>query len=64
MVFQSIFWIGIYSKNNYKKYSRLLIIKTYKYSLSEIVQILAIRANTENIKLTEEALAHLGAVGV
>eukprot|EP01015_Nassula_variabilis_P000185 TRINITY_DN1007_c0_g1_i12.p1 TRINITY_DN1007_c0_g1~~TRINITY_DN1007_c0_g1_i12.p1 ORF type:complete len:239 (-),score=52.36 TRINITY_DN1007_c0_g1_i12:39-755(-) len=43
---------------------RLLIIKTQKYSLSEIVQILAIRANTENIKLSEEALAHLGAVGI
>jgi RuvB-like protein 1 (pontin 52) len=43
---------------------RLLVIKTLPYSLKEIVQILAIRATTESIQIEEEALAHLGAVGV
>mmetsp|Transcript_35097 Transcript_35097/g.39832 ORF Transcript_35097/g.39832 Transcript_35097/m.39832 type:complete len:456 (+) Transcript_35097:56-1423(+) len=42
---------------------RLMIIRTLPYSLTEIVQILAIRATTENITLNEEALAHLGAIG-
>mmetsp|Transcript_71436 Transcript_71436/g.83103 ORF Transcript_71436/g.83103 Transcript_71436/m.83103 type:complete len:456 (+) Transcript_71436:25-1392(+) len=42
---------------------RLMIIRTTPYTLSELVQILAIRANTEGINLTEEALAYLGTVG-
>jgi RuvB-like protein 1 len=43
---------------------RLLVIKTLHYNLKEIVQILAVRAATEGIQIEEEALAHLGAVGV
>jgi len=43
---------------------RLLVIKTLPYNLTEIVQILAIRASTEGIQIEEEALAHLGAIGV
>jgi RuvB-like protein 1 len=39
---------------------RLLIIRTSTYDLEETIKILAIRASTENIKLTQEALAHLG----
>lgn len=39
---------------------RLLIIRTTPYNLQDIVKILAIRASTENILLTEEALACLG----
>jgi len=42
---------------------RLMIIRTTPYTLSELVQILAIRANTESINLTEEALAYLGSIG-
>lgn len=42
---------------------RLLIIKTTTYGLEELMKILAIRASTENIKLTPEALAYLGEVG-
>lgn len=42
---------------------RLMIIRTTQYNLSEIVQILAIRASTEGINLSEEALAHLANVG-
>ena len=42
---------------------RLLIIKTFQYSVNEIVQILSIRCNTENIQIEEDALAHLAAVG-
>lgn len=42
---------------------RLMIIRTSPYTLSEIVQILAIRASTEGITLTEDALAALGAIG-
>jgi RuvB-like protein 1 (pontin 52) len=42
---------------------RLMIIKTLPYTLTEIVQILAIRANTESIQLNEEALAYLGTIG-
>jgi len=36
---------------------RLLIIRTTPYTLEEVIKILAIRASTENIKLTSEALA-------
>lgn len=43
---------------------RLLIIRTTPYTLSEIVQILGIRAQTEHISLSEDALSHLAAVGV
>jgi len=39
---------------------RLLIIRTTPYNLEELIKILAIRASTENIKLSSEGLAHLG----
>ena len=42
---------------------RLLIIKTNTYGLEDLIKILAIRASTENIKLTADALAHLGVIG-
>lgn len=42
---------------------RLMIIRTTPYTLQEIVQILHIRASTEGISLSEEALAHLGNIG-
>lgn len=42
---------------------RLMIIRTTPYTLSELVQILAIRANTEGINLSEDALAYLGSIG-
>lgn len=42
---------------------RLLIIRTLPYTLEEIVKILSIRAQTESITLTEEALAYLGSIG-
>lgn len=42
---------------------RLLIIKTMPYNLEEIVKILGIRAQTEGLNLSEEALAYLGSVG-
>lgn len=42
---------------------RLLIIRTTNYNLEDMIKILAIRATTENIKLTADALAHLGAIG-
>eukprot|EP01054_Gregarina_sp_Poly1_P010498 Gregarina_sp_Poly_1__10497@NODE_76_length_15862_cov_98_864577_g65_i0_p3_GENE_NODE_76_length_15862_cov_98_864577_g65_i0NODE_76_length_15862_cov_98_864577_g65_i0_p3_ORF_typecomplete_len458_score81_52TIP49/PF06068_13/6_4e148TIP49_C/PF17856_1/2_7e26RuvB_N/PF05496_12/1_6e09RuvB_N/PF05496_12/7e02RuvB_N/PF05496_12/0_98AAA/PF00004_29/4_1e09AAA_22/PF13401_6/0_0012AAA_22/PF13401_6/0_045AAA_16/PF13191_6/1_9e07ResIII/PF04851_15/0_056ResIII/PF04851_15/0_02Mg_chelatase/PF01078_21/0_0021Mg_chelatase/PF01078_21 len=42
---------------------RLLIIKTVTYSVEEAIQIIAIRAQTENVSLTEEALTHLGTIG-
>ena len=42
---------------------RLLIIKTTNYGLEELMKILAIRASTESIKLSPEALAFLGEVG-
>jgi RuvB-like protein 1 (pontin 52) len=41
----------------------LLIIKTTSYNLEDVIKILAIRASTENIKLTSDALAHLGQIG-
>jgi len=43
---------------------RLMIIRTMPYSLQEIVQILAIRAQVEGINVDEEAYAHLGEIGV
>lgn len=39
---------------------RLLIIRTTQYNLEDVIKILAIRASTESIKLSSEALAHLG----
>merc|ERR1712159_750279 len=42
---------------------RLLIIRTTPYNLEDVIKILAIRASTENIKLSSEALAHLGQIG-
>merc|ERR1712023_348914 len=43
---------------------RLMIIRTMPYSLQEIVQILAIRAQIEGISVDEEAYALLGEIGV
>ena len=43
---------------------RLMIIRTMPYSLQEIVQILAIRAQVEGIAVEEEAYAYLGEIGV
>jgi RuvB-like protein 1 (pontin 52) len=42
---------------------RLLIVRTLPYSLEDIVKILTIRAQIENIQLTEDALALLGKIG-
>lgn len=42
---------------------RLLIIRTLPYSLEDIVKIVSIRAQTESIKLEQDALALLGAIG-
>lgn len=42
---------------------RLLIIKTTTYGLEELMKILAIRASTESIKISPEALSYLGEVG-
>lgn len=42
---------------------RLLIIKTMPYGLEDLIKILAIRASTENIRLSTEALSHLGSIG-
>jgi len=43
---------------------RLMIVRTMPYALQEIVQILAIRAQTEGIQVAEEAYAYLGEIGV
>ena len=42
---------------------RMLIIRTMPYSLEEIVQILAIRAETESITIEADALALMGEIG-
>ena len=42
---------------------RMLIIRTLVYAIEEIIQIIAIRAATENITVDEDALVALGAVG-
>lgn len=42
---------------------RLLIVRTFNYTMEDIVQILAIRATTEGITISAEALAELGAIG-
>jgi len=43
---------------------RLMIVRTMPYSLQEIVQILAIRAQIEGISVDEEAFGYLGEIGV
>jgi RuvB-like protein 1 (pontin 52) len=42
---------------------RMLIIRNLPYNLEEVIQIVAIRAQTESIPMTDEALAALGAIG-
>lgn len=42
---------------------RMLVIRTMPYSLEETAQIIAIRAQTESIKMHEEALAELAQIG-
>jgi len=42
---------------------RLLIIRTSNYNLEDLIKIMAIRANTEGIKMTADALTYLGSVG-
>ena len=42
---------------------RMLIIRTMPYALDEMVQIVAIRAETEGIEVDEEALAMMGEIG-
>ncbi|KAL4457291.1 hypothetical protein ABPG75_012156 [Micractinium tetrahymenae] len=42
---------------------RLVIIRTQPYTLEEMVQILAIRAQVEGIALDEESLTYLGEIG-
>ncbi|KAK8801177.1 hypothetical protein WA158_007008 [Blastocystis sp. Blastoise] len=42
---------------------RSLIIRTKLYTLKEMIQIISIRANTENIELNEEALGELSEIG-
>ncbi|GIL89212.1 hypothetical protein Vretimale_18601 [Volvox reticuliferus] len=42
---------------------RLVIIRTLPYTLTEMIQILAIRAQVEGIGIDEESLAFLGEVG-
>ncbi|PSC73753.1 ruvB 1 [Micractinium conductrix] len=42
---------------------RLVIIRTQPYTLEEMVQILAIRAQVEGLALDEESLSYLGEIG-
>ena len=42
---------------------RMLIIRTMPYSLEEMMQIVSIRAETENLEVDEEALAVMGEIG-
>eukprot|EP00245_Coleochaete_scutata_P007618 TRINITY_DN23104_c0_g1_i1.p1 TRINITY_DN23104_c0_g1~~TRINITY_DN23104_c0_g1_i1.p1 ORF type:complete len:456 (+),score=109.30 TRINITY_DN23104_c0_g1_i1:167-1534(+) len=42
---------------------RLVIIRTHSYTPTEMVQILAIRAQVEGLTLGEESLAYLGEIG-
>merc|ERR1711975_169306 len=42
---------------------RLMIIRTMPYSLEEMVQIIAIRAEAESLEIEDEALAALGEIG-
>ena len=40
-----------------------MIVKTIPYSLTEMINILSIRACTEGIELEDDALAELGKIG-
>ena len=42
---------------------RMLIIRTMPYCLEEMVQIIAVRAETESLQIDEEALTQLGEIG-
>lgn len=42
---------------------RLMIIRTLPYSVQDIMEIIAIRAKTENIKLSEGCMEKLGEIG-
>lgn len=42
---------------------RMLIIRTMPYSLEEMIQIISIRASSESIDVTDEALARMGEIG-
>lgn len=42
---------------------RLLIVRTQSYKREEIVEIVKIRAETEGISLSEEAIEHIGEIG-
>lgn len=42
---------------------RLMIIRTLPYSQEEMVQIIRIRAQTENIQADDESLSLLGEIG-
>lgn len=42
---------------------RLLIVRTMPYSLEEMVQIVSVRAETEQLQIDEEALVALGEIG-
>merc|ERR1712037_905615 len=42
---------------------RLVIIRTMQYTVDEIVQIVSIRAQTENLVIEEDALVLLGEIG-
>ena len=42
---------------------RMLVIRTLPYTLEEIIQIVAIRAATESLALSDDALATLGTIG-
>jgi len=42
---------------------RLVIIRTMPYSVDEIVQVVHIRAQTESLKIEEQALVLLGEIG-
>ncbi|RYG62890.1 TATA box-binding protein, partial [archaeon] len=42
---------------------RMLIVRTLPYSLEEMMQIVAIRAETESIEIEDEALVTMGEIG-
>ncbi|KAK2705059.1 ruvB-like helicase 1 [Artemia franciscana] len=43
---------------------RLLILRTMPYTIEEIIQIIIIRAKTEGLAITEDAIQYLGQIGV
>ncbi|XP_041349852.1 ruvB-like 1 [Gigantopelta aegis] len=43
---------------------RVMIVRTLPYSQEEMVQIINIRSQTESIQIDEDALQHLGQIGV